>query len=494
MKASFFWLPLLTSFLLACASSSGESSTASPAVASKALPGNHVDEEKVHWPYPEQERWVEEPVFGGQLHLVEAGRQNHKTIVLIHGLGYRGILDWVQVIPELTDRYHVIAIDLPGFGSSDKHQEQLAPEKYARLVSWVVAEFAHDTVIVIGHSMGGAVGLRYAHLFPEQVSRLVMVDAAGILQRTVFIKHMAKVPVSYERLDPYQKTIPGLDELIQKVAGMADDWTQSLLVTADRMPDFPQMMMTNSLARQYLYKDRGSLNAALGLVYEDFSDAVREVVVPTHIIWGDQDSVAPVRTGTVLASVMSNAELHIIEGVGHVPMTENFDEFMAVLNHSLNEDPEARQSQKRLAVVERSKIVKQEVRCINQDNLFYQGHYGKVRIKNCHGIVLRDVVAESIELIGSDVTLENVSLISDNIGLAAVESVVVASLLSVDAKTGILVDSSYLDLAGADFDIQEKFIDIRKSSQLYFSLSQSRNDEQVMPLHGVSMGTVLQVH
>jgi len=47
------------------------------------------------------------------------------------------------------------------------------------------------------------------------------------------------------------------------------------------------------LAQQYLYKDRSSMNAALGLVYEDFSTAVREVEVPTHIIWGKHDDVAP---------------------------------------------------------------------------------------------------------------------------------------------------------------------------------------------------------
>jgi hypothetical protein len=67
-------------------------------------------------------------------------------------------------------------------------------------------------------------------------------------------------------------------------------------------------------------------------------------------------------------------------------------------------------------------------------------------------------------------------------------------LLQVDSKIGMTVESSYLDIAGADFVTSDKFVDIKKDSQLYFSLSQSRHDEQVMPLHGVSIGTVLQVH
>ena len=450
--------------------------------------------EQLLWPYPEQERWVEEPVFDGKLHLVEAGQRNQQTIVLIHGLGYRGIHDWVQVIPELTDNYHVIAIDLPGFGGSDKHQVQYAPQKYSQLVNWVVSQFAHGPVVVIGHSMGGAVSLRYAHNYPEQVSRLIMVDVAGILQRTVFIKYLAKVPVTYEWLAPYQKSFPGLDKLIRKMAGKADGWTQSLLVMMDRMPDIPQLMMSSSLARQFLYKDRSTLNAALGLVYEDFSDAAHEVDVPTHIVWGENDDVAPIRTGTVLANVMSNAELHVVGESGHVPMTDNFEDFMEMLKSSLKTMPNARQAQKRLSVIESEIILQKELRCDGQNNLMYTGHYGEVSIKNCHGLVLRDLVAESIELYSSEVTLENVELNSAGTGLTVVDSVVVATLLQVNAKTGMKVESSYLDIAGADFSTSDQFVRIKKDSQLYFSLSRNRQDEQIRSLHGVSLGTALQVH
>ncbi|RLA50749.1 MAG: hypothetical protein DRQ98_12425, partial [Gammaproteobacteria bacterium] len=164
------------------------------------MAGDRVEQEQVHWANLGQELWVEDPIFNGKLHLVEAGQQNSQTILLIHGLGYRGMLDWEQVFPELSDTYHVLAIDLPGFGSSDKQQVQYAPQKYARLINWVVSQYAHDSVIVIGHSLGGAVSLRFAHDYPEQVSRLIMVDTAGVLQRTVFIKYLAKVPVTYEWL------------------------------------------------------------------------------------------------------------------------------------------------------------------------------------------------------------------------------------------------------------------------------------------------------
>jgi len=233
-------------------------------------------------------------------------------------------------------------------------------------------------------------------------------------------------------------------------AHKADGWTQSLLVTMDRMPDIPQLMMSSGLAQQYLYKDRSSMNAALGLVYEDFSTAVREVEVPTHIIWGEHDDVAPIRTGKVLAGLMLDAELHVISEAGHVPMLDEFDEFMAVLAYSLENTPRGRQAQFRLKLVEED-AVKKEIRCDGQKNIVYTGACKGIQIDNCHGIVLRDLVADHIEVTGSEISLENVKLSTAGTGLSIRNSAVFATLLQVDAKVGMIVNSSFLDLAGADF-------------------------------------------
>jgi hypothetical protein len=277
------------------------------------------------------------------------------------------------------------------------------------------------------------------------------------------------------------------------MANKADGWTQSLLVTMDRMPDIPQLMMSSGLAQQYLYKDRSTMNAALGLVNENFSAAVREVNVPTHIIWGDDDTVAPIRTGKVLAGLLPNAQLHVIAEAGHVPMMDNFDDFMAVLKHSLENAPLARQPQKRLESVIREEVAKQDIRCDGQDESVYSGHYKKIYLHNCHGVVLRDLVADNIELIGSEASLENVKLNTSGTGLLVSNSVLTATLLQVDAKVGMVVDTSYLDLAGADFVTRDQLIDIQNNAQLYFSLSESQQGNQTDALHGVSLGPVFNV-
>jgi len=447
-----------------------------------------LDVESLRWPYPEQESWINEPVFNGRLHLVEGGRHNAQTIILVHGLGERGLLDWLSIFPRLTENYHVVAMDLPGFGHSDRQQVQYTPSAYARLVDWIIKEYAHGKAIVIGHSLGGAVSLRYAHDYPQDLNRLILIDAAGILQRTVFVRFLVKTPVSYSWLEPYQKSIPQLNKWIKQIARKTDGWTRSLLVKADQMPDLAEIMMSSETARHYLYKEDGNMNAALGLVYEDFSGAVREVKVPTHIIWGEHDSVAPVRTGVLLANLLPDAQLHEISAAGHVPMTDNVDAFMRILNQSMVNLPDAKQAQYRLKLVEDDTSSMGDMYCQNRNNPEYSGLYANIKIENCHGVVLRDVAAESIELINSEVTMENVKLTSTNTGLSATESVVTATLLEINAVNGMLVQSSYLDLAGVSFKIQDELIDIREGARIYFSLSEYIKESEVRLLHGSSFG------
>ena len=488
MQRRTFWLAFLSALLISCTSHQEVSPVSSLDRTVKANSDSELGDDSLQWPFPEQENWVNEPVFNGKLHLIEAGQHNPQTIILVHGLGERGLLDWLTVFPRLAESYHVIAMDLPGFGHSDRQQVQYTPMAYARLVDWIATEYAHDKVIVIGHSLGGAVSLRYAHDYPQGLSRLILIDAAGILQRTVFVRYLMNTPESYTWLEPYQKTIPGLNKWIRQIAKKTDGWTRSLLVTADQLPDLADLMMSSETARQYLYRDRTNMNAALGLVYEDFSEAAREVEVPTHIIWGEHDSVAPLRTGVLLANLLPNAQLHQIQGAGHVPMIDNFESFMTMLNHSLIDQPKAKQAQNRLKLVEEDMSLMGDISCKNQNNPEYSGFYANIKIENCHGVVLREVVAGSMELIGSEVTMENVKLTSSKTGLSATDSVVTATLIEVNAVNGMLVERSYLDLAGVRFNVQNELIKIREGARIYFSLSEYSKGSEARLLHGVSIG------
>ena len=136
-----------------------------------------------------------EPIFQSEIFVLQTGQENTATILLIHGLGQVGSKDWLNVIPALEKNHHVLALDLPGFGHSATPPGRYSPTNYAKLIHWLTSNYAKGKVIVVGHSMGGAIALRYASNFPDDINRVVLVDAAGILQRTAFIKHTAKIPL-----------------------------------------------------------------------------------------------------------------------------------------------------------------------------------------------------------------------------------------------------------------------------------------------------------
>src|SRR5215207_3556780 len=83
-------------------------------------------------------QFVTEPVFGGRVALFQAGPQNGEPVVLVHGLGSAAARDWSHVIPALAQRHAVYALDLPGFGYSDKGNHHYSPDNLARALDTVL--------------------------------------------------------------------------------------------------------------------------------------------------------------------------------------------------------------------------------------------------------------------------------------------------------------------------------------------------------------------
>ena len=168
-----------------------------------------------------------ESVFGSDILVVQAGHTNAQTLLLLHGLGQNGFTDWLPALPQLARRYHVIAVDLPGFGYSGVPKGRYSPTNYARVLQGLLMRHAKEGIIVVGHSMGGAVALRMANNYPTLVSRLILVDVAGILHRTAFAKHNASLPLSASNLpqflkDPAARAAEFGNALVEGVFGLPD--------------------------------------------------------------------------------------------------------------------------------------------------------------------------------------------------------------------------------------------------------------------------------
>ncbi len=145
------------------------------------------------------EECIEDPIFDGKVCTVQANRDAKIGVILIHGLG-GSVDDWKNTIPALATDFHVLTFDLPGFGKSDKGSQVYSPTRYAKLAHLLADRyFQNKTYYIVGHSMGGAIALRFASLRPARYQRLVLIDAAGILHPQVLSKFSGRLPVGKQK-------------------------------------------------------------------------------------------------------------------------------------------------------------------------------------------------------------------------------------------------------------------------------------------------------
>jgi pimeloyl-ACP methyl ester carboxylesterase len=211
--------------------------------------------------------------------------------LLVHGLGgsWRW---WEPVVPALAEHMRVHLVDLPGFGSARGRRFVLAdaPSYLRALVGAVGA----NRVTLIGHSLGGAVCARVAATWPALVDHLVLVAPAAVLERDRLSHYALPLAVALRHVRP-------------RFLGMA---------AADSVRAGPRTMYR--AGRQLLSDEalRGELSA---------------IQAPTLLVWGERDPMVPPRLAEGYKSAISGAEVVLLPGVGHVPMSEQPHDFAAAV-------------------------------------------------------------------------------------------------------------------------------------------------------------------
>lgn len=401
-----------------------------------------------------------EPVLGGDMLTVRAGPPQAPLLLLVHGLGQNGFTDWMPVMPQLARRWRVLAMDLPGFGYSSSPAAKFSPTNYARVLDRLLAREANGPVIVVGHSMGGAVALRLAADFPTRVSKLVLVDVAGILQRTAFTKHTASVPLSVDGMpEPLKEPVARLRDLgnlvIERLFGLPNDPTN--------------VLRANEALWGLALRDRTNVNAALALVDENFSAAVHTLAQPVQLIWGEADAIAPLRTGELLARRLPRAQLVTLPGVGHVPMEQATGSFRGLLDNALQNAPAPRAEP-----ADASEPPQDEV-CKGQVARRYTGRYRELRLEGCSAAVLTDVVAERIVIRDSIVQMTGVQVKSPDVALDITNSELIATASDFEGRLAIRADVSRLDLAGVKVVARGFAVQATGRSRFVASVSEVRD-------------------
>ena len=396
---------------------------------------------------------IHEPVFNARMVVYEAGHGNSRSILLVHGIGQEGARDFRDHIAWLEQSFHVVAVDLPGFGVSDSANALYSPANYARVLKHVADRFMSRPFVLVGHSMGAVVSLRYAAAYPGDVQRLVVIDVPGVLHRyaaaSQFLAHLG-----LEFVPPF------LDPLERFT-----NFARRLLAPLERLTLDPQVILSSPQLRQTLLGSDLATIAGLAVVSEDLRRVLPEVRADTLIVWGAQDTLAPLRTGRVLALKLPNARLVVIERAAHVPMKEAPERFRAALEAFLERGlPLGPSGVSRLARHGQGS-------CRNERNRVFAGEYDSLTLEGCPQVHILNARVRELRVLDSSATIDDSRIGGDETGMYARNSTIVMTGGRIEGDVAITAIASRLDLAAIEVEGRTAAVTAPQRSYVVFSLS-----------------------
>jgi len=242
-------------------------------------------------------------VFGYAIRYYDVG--SGPPLVLIHGLGGDAD-DWAFCLEALSASHRVIALDVLGFGRSDKPAIEYRISVFVDMLERFLAALGIGRAAVLGHSLGGWIAAAFALKSPDAIDNLVLVDSAGVWGDA------RELPVDF-RVSTREHLREVFDHLFYDKSLATDTLVD--LAYALHLERGDGTTIANVLAN--LRDGREDLDRALG-----------KLQVPTLVIWGEQDEIIPLATGRRMQRLIANSHLAIIPNCGHLPELENPAEFV----------------------------------------------------------------------------------------------------------------------------------------------------------------------
>ena len=402
-----------------------------------------------------------EPIFNGKACVYEINPDAKETIVFIHGLN-ASAARWYDQVAAVKDKYHIISFDLPGFGASTQGNKLYSPTNYAYFVNYIKKKHIKGPFYLVGHSMGGAIALRYSAMYPNDIKRLILADVGGVLHQYSFAKSVAFKWLKYIKEITYW-ALPGLQE-IPSMHELANMFFQSL----DWLPvDIRDALKVPEL-REIILQGNSVSIAGAAVSSEDFSGTIRGNKIPTLIVWGEYDLVTPIRTGELLQARMSNAYLKVLPRAAHSAMNDQptmFNQLM--LAHFTAADSDIKNKGWKFRDFKLSKRIG---RCSNESEKHFEGDYLRIELTNCKRAVMQNVNVGSIVAKNSDVYINKSQIKTKDIGIMLFDSTLELSSSNITAQVGIQTIRSHIDIAGADFNIGDAAVNNLGNSDAVFSV------------------------
>jgi pimeloyl-ACP methyl ester carboxylesterase len=257
------------------------------------------------------------PTSSGGVFVQEHGPANGIPVVLFHGTAAWSELWRHTITPLAAAGFHVIALDLPPFGFSDRPGGYTRQDQAAR-VNDVLIHLKAAPAIIVGHSFGAGAATELVMRYPDRARALVLVDAALGLTAApsdapwiIQPKWIREVLVSLTITNPVA-TQALLEFLIAKKERALPEFVAILqrpTTQRDSTPDIADWL------HYFLGTDRNAVSAD--------RDAYARTKLPTAVLWGNQDTITPIDQAADLLTLLPQASLTVLPGLGHIPQIED---------------------------------------------------------------------------------------------------------------------------------------------------------------------------
>jgi abhydrolase domain-containing protein 6 len=234
-----------------------------------------------------------------------------ENILLIHGFGANKD-NWNRLAKYLTPSFHVVAVDLPGFGESTKRQDaSYTIADQVERVDKIAEALSLKAFHVAGNSMGGNTSGKYAARFPDKVLSLGLFNSGGVV-------HCPKMSELAERLERGENPL---------LVDSPEDFNEMIRFVFVKPPWFPGIVkkwMADEWARSRSFNEKvfREIHAEGSSLEPDLP----KILTRTLILWGDTDRLIDVSCAEVLEKGLPNSTTVIMKDCGHVPMMERPEE------------------------------------------------------------------------------------------------------------------------------------------------------------------------
>jgi pimeloyl-ACP methyl ester carboxylesterase len=248
-------------------------------------------------------------------------------VVLIHGM-VNSSRHWERVALQLADRYTVVAPDLIGHGDSAAVRGDYSLGAHACSIRDLLTTIGIDRATVVGHSLGGGIGMQFFYQFPQRVERLALVSSGGLGHKVSPLLRGAALPGAAAGiwLVANRRVRAAVERAADRMVARGSRKAIYLQAVARAMRPLEE-----SAARRAFLQTLRSVIDVRGQHVSAIDRLYLLGELPTLIVWGERDNTIPVAHGLAAHELIPNSRFVTLPKAAHFPNLEDPDGLAAAL-------------------------------------------------------------------------------------------------------------------------------------------------------------------